>query len=320
MQIFNLSTIKKFIVSFRNLDFSHQLLAISYMLLAIMYPGHNSLQTLIITPGPVQIFQYNLFDYSDYPQSDNTPPPTTSAYGIIVQDVQSSVIMHDYGLDRQLLPASTTKLMTALVALDEYELDEVITITTESGAIGHTMGLISGEEITISSLLYGLLVESGNDAALALANYHPDGYTGFVQAMNEMAVTLHLTNTSYRNPSGVESYSHFTTARDLATLATHALKNETIRSIVNTTSITISDIHNLYSHSLTNTNLLLGELDGVQGVKTGWTQNAGECLITYVERDGRGVVIVVLGSTDRFGDTERLVNWIYDHHTWVKII
>lgn len=320
MQLFNLTTIHKFAKSVQKLDRSHQLLAISYLLLAILYPGHNSLQTLTIRPGPVQIFQYSPFDYADYPQPDGKVAPYTSAYGVVMQDVESKVIMHGYGIDRQLLPASTTKLMTALITLDSYELDEIITITGESQAIGHTMGLVTGEEITVSNLLYGLLVESGNDAALALANHHDEGYAGFIADMNKKAINLHLASTSYRNPSGVESYGHFTTARDLAVLASYALDNQTLRSIINTTSITVTDTNSLYSHYLNNTNLLLGKLEGVQGMKTGWTENAGECLVTYVERDGRGVVIVILGSTDRFGDTERLVNWIYDHHAWVRLI
>ncbi len=320
MRLFNLSTIHKFTSSFRSLSYSHQLLAVSYMLLAFLYPGHNTLQTTQINEGVVKGYEYHPLPTTDYPVSDKTIPPYTSASAVIVQDVQSKTLLHGYGIDSPLLPASTTKLMTALVTLSKYSLDDVITIGSESMAIGHTMGLILGEEISVHDLLYGLLVESGNDAALALAEHHPGGYTGFVQEMNDLARTLHLDHTAFRNPSGVESYGHITTARDLAVLAAHALDNPTLRKIVNTESYSVSDRSGEFVHDLKNTNLLLGELEGVQGLKTGWTENAGECLVTYVEREGRGVIIVVLGSLDRFGDTENLVNWVYDHHTWVKPI
>lgn len=318
MQSFNFSTLKKFLRYLRALDLPRRTLLLFLLLLSFLYPGHNSLQVLGIKSGPITSYQYDLFDLADYPLSDGTPPPSTSGYGVIVQDLAGKSILYSYGQDLPLLPASTTKLMTALVALDEYELDEVVVITKEDSAIGHTMGLIKGEEISVRSLLYGLLVESGNDAALALATHHNQGYSGFVEAMNQKAADLHLDSTSYRNPSGVESYGHVTTPRDLATLAAHALTNDLIREIVSTTSITISDTKGEYTHRLENTNLLLGNLEGVKGMKTGWTERAGECLITYVERDGRGVIIVVLGSSDRFGDTTALVNWVYNTHTWVK--
>ncbi|MBU1922640.1 D-alanyl-D-alanine carboxypeptidase, partial [Patescibacteria group bacterium] len=136
-------------------------------------------------------------------------------------------------------------------------------------------------------------------------------------AMNTKATELHLDNTSFRNPSGVESYNHYTSARDLAVLAAHFAEIPLLSEIVATKNITVTDVSGQLIHRLDNTNELLGELEGVKGMKTGWTENAGECLVTYVEREGRGVIIVVLGSKDRFGDTEHLVDWVYSHHTWV---
>lgn len=312
-------SLPKFYRAFLNLDLSHQLLALSFLLLAFLYPGHNSIQLLTLSPGPLLDPHSISIPLSDYPLSDSTPPPETSSRGVVIQDVSSKTILYSHNPDTHLLPASTTKLMTALVALSHYSLDDQVVISSANQAIGHSMGLVEGETITVHNLLYGLLVESGNDAALALANHFPTGYQGFVDEMNKMALDLHLYNTSYRNPSGVESYNHYTTARDLSTLASFAAENKVISQIVQTKRITIKSTDGKYSHHLESTNQLLGVVPGMIGMKTGWTENAGECLVTYVEREGRGVITVVLGSNDRFGDTARLIDWVYDHHTWISI-
>lgn len=316
MPIFNPTSLQSFWASLQKLDFARQLLASSFLLLAILYPGHNPLQVLTIQAGPVSSLPPTPV-LAAYPLFDGSSPPPTMARAVVVQDLASKTILYAKAPDTQYLPASTTKLMTALVALDNYSLDDTLTITPQDLAIGHTMDLVVGESISVHNLLYGLLVESGNDAAQALANHHPAGYAGFVAEMNAKAQALNLAHTTYRNPSGIESYGHLTSARDLAVLASHALTSELIRTIVGTKQIVVTDTAGTLSHSLTNTNQLLGELAGVQGLKTGWTENAGECLVTYIEREGRGLILVVLGSDDRFGDTRALVDWAYSHHTWV---
>lgn len=312
------------------LDFSlfplpRRLFYSSLLLLSLLYPGHNYFQTMIVKPGPVRTYAVPTPSLTPYPVSDGTPLTLSSP--AIVQDVLSKVIIYSKDPDSVLMPASTTKIMTALVAFDHYQLDEILTIRTEDRAIGSTMELIRGEQITVENLLYGLLVESGNDAALALAENFcaPNGATGevgscgydaFVKAMNEKAKLLHLNKTIYKNPSGVESFGHVTTARDLSVLAAYAVENPIINKIMQVKNVTVTDVTGTVSHYLENTNELLGVLPGVKGLKTGWTENAGECLVTYVERDGHPVITVVLGSSDRFGETTRLVNWVYAHHTW----
>lgn len=296
-----------------------QSLLFSLLLLSFLYPGQNKLQTTIIHPGPVIPVRGSVLSAADYPLSDSTPPPAITAHSIIIQDISSKSLLYSRDPDTPLLPASTTKLMTALIALDTYQLGDTLTVKQEDHAVGHTMHLVQGETITVESLLYGLLVESGNDAALTLATNHPDGYDGFVNAMNAKAQELHLTNTTYRNPSGVENYNHLTTTRDLAILAAHISQIPLLSDITSTQSITVTDTSGTISHHLENTNKLLGSLDGVIGMKTGWTERAGECLVTYVEREGRGVITVVLGSQDRFGDTAKLIDWVYNHHTWVSV-
>lgn len=283
-----------------------------------MYPGHNSLQTIVINPGVVRSYVLPGISPSLYPLSDGVSAPSNSARAIVVQDAVGRSILYSKNPDTLLLPASITKIMTALVALDHWgDLETVITVKNEDRAIGQTIDLERGEQITLKNILYGLLVHSGNDAALALADNFPGGYSAFVAAMNTKAKALHLDHTVFKNPSGVEQYGHVTTARDLAILAGIAMQNPLIAKLVDTREITVMDVSGGISHHLTTTNELLGELEGLKGLKTGWTLNAGECLVSYVERDGHKIIVVVLGSLDRFGDTTKLVEWAYTHHRWI---
>lgn len=238
-----------------------------------------------------------------------------SASGVVVFDVESGVTLYGRNSEVLLSPASTTKIMTALVAMEKYQLDDVVTIQTVANS-GQVMGLIPGEKITVENLLYGALVQSGNDAAWALAEFYPGGVEQFVNAMNEKAKSLHLTNTHFTNPAGYDDPNHKTSAMDLTRLAAFALTNRTIAKIVGIPQITVSDIAHTRFHPLTNVNTLLGKIPGVAGIKTGWTEEAGENLVTLVERDGHRVITVVLKSRDRFADTERLINWIFAHYEW----
>lgn len=164
-----------------------------------------------------------------------TAEPILSAPSALVIDLDSASILFAKDQNAQLMPASTTKIMTALVAMKTYPLDKVITITDEDRSIGHSMNLVRGETITVENLLYGLLVASGNDAALALALSYPDnGYTGFVEAMNQTAKELNLNHTVYKNVSGVETPGHVTTVTDLSLLAKEAIKQPLFNQIVAT--------------------------------------------------------------------------------------
>jgi len=245
------------------------------------------------------------------------PLPAFTARGVIVYDPLSNITLYENNADLHLLPASTTKMMTAIVAMEHYDLDQVITITEEERTIGNTMHLNRGEQLSVRNLLSGLLISSANDAALALALAYPNtGYSGFISAMNEKARELGLKNTNFRNVSGVESLNHYSSARDLAFLAKYALKNKLFKEIVSTQSTLIPSTSQTPSRVLKNTNALLGSVDGVFGVKTGWTENAGECLVTAVERDGQTLIIVVLGSQDRFGESQSLLEWAFNNYTW----
>ncbi len=301
----------------KKIDNGRKVFAVLILFSAFLYPGHNQLQTIVINPGPVKSYDVSHSDFTIYPVSDGTKVPPLSAMGVVVQDLNSHATIFERQADKYMLPASTTKIMTALVAIDHWQdLSTVLTVKNEDRAIGQTIDLVRGEQLTVESLLKGILIHSGNDAALALADNYPGGYSAFVGAMNAKAKSLHLDNTTYKNPSGIEQYGHVTTPRDLAILAGVAMSNPLIAEIVNTKFTVIKDVTGEIAHPLETTNELLGAVDGLRGLKTGWTENAGECLVSYIEWDGHAMIIVILGSLDRFGETSKLVDWVYDHHTW----
>ncbi len=243
------------------------------------------------------------------------PGPEITAQGIVVLDLDSGVTMYSRNETDSLSPASTTKILTALVALEHYQLDDVVTVATVAND-GQVMGLVPGEKITVENLLYGALIHSGNDAAWALGEHYPGGMEAFVAEMNVKAKAIHLDASHFTNPVGYDDPNHKMTPQDLARLAAYALTNKTIAKIVAIPQITISDVTHTYFHSLTNVNQLLGKIPGVGGIKTGWTQEAGENLVTLIERNGHRVIIVVLKSANRFGETLALINWIFASYEW----
>jgi D-alanyl-D-alanine carboxypeptidase len=314
----NSSSLKAFTTALKHLTLERQLGASALLLLFFLYPGHNSLQTLTLSLGEVRAYTLNSPRPVLYPKHIGLPAPRLSARAVVVQDVGSKTLIYSKNPDALLLPASITKVMTALVALDHWQdLDTVIEVKNEDRAIGQTIDLERGERITLRNILYGLIVHSGNDAALAVADNYPGGYSEFVKAMNEKAKNLHLEHTTFKNPSGVEQYGHVTTARDLAILAGVAMQNPLLAEMAQTKRIVVTDVSGTIVHDLETTNELLGEVEGLKGLKTGWTENAGECLVSYVDRDGHQIIVVVLGSADRFGDTRQFVDWTYANHEWV---
>ena len=181
------------------------------------------------------------------------------------------------------------------------------------------MGLFQGEQITVENLLYGLLVFSANDAAEALALNYPGGYGAFIEAMNAKAKDLSMLNSYFLNPAGLDGSTQITTAEDLIRVSEVAMKNPEFAKIVGTKGVGFADTTGNIKYNLKNINELLGVVPGVLGVKTGWTENARENLVTYVERDGHKIMIAVLGSQDRFGETKELINWIFANYQWQEV-
>lgn len=245
--------------------------------------------------------------------------PDLSAEGIMIMDLFSNMIIYQKNGDGRFHPASTTKIVTALVAVDHYQLDDILTVNRVETE-GKTMNLVSGEKLTFESLLYGALVHSANDAAYTIAENYPGGVDKFVQTMNQKALSIHLDNTHFTNPIGFDDDQTYTTPADLAKLAKVALSNKLIAKIVGTKNITVSDIDYTTFHTLTNVNELLGKIAGVAGVKTGYTENGGEILISQLKKNNYSVLFVVLKSKDRFKETTKLIDWILNNFAWKSII
>lgn len=291
-----------------------------------LMPGQNYYSTAQLNYQPVQTrpIVFSLPDPAAYPINvTGVKPPKLTAQAVLVLDSNSAVSLFAVNEKTHLLPASTVKMMTALVTLDYYRLDDILTIN-QINNFGQDMELVEGERITVRNLLYGLLVYSANDAAWVLAQNYPGGQAEFVKAMNQKAKDFHLDNTYFANPAGINSDEKgrfltdfsYTTALDLARLSVKALENPVFGEMVATQKITVTDVTGKFNHQLFNLNELLGKVKGLKGIKTGWTEDAEGCLVAYVERNGKGIIAVVLGSTDRFGETKKLVNWVFENFRW----
>ena len=219
-----------------------------------------------------------------------------SARAAVVIDADTGETLFEQNADSRLPMASTTKIMTALVALGEGDLDRVYTVKPEYAAVeGSSMYLKAGETLSLRDTLYGLMLASGNDAAVAIAG-ECGGMTAFVGKMNAKAAELGLTDTHFDNPNGLPSDTHYTTAHELAKITAAALKDPVFRQIVSTKSCTVS------GHALSNHNRLLSMYDGAIGVKTGFTRAAGRCLVSAAERNGRTIIAVTLNDPNDWND------------------
>ena len=218
--------------------------------------------------------------------------------------------------------ASTTKIMTAIIVIENtQDLDEHIKISSKAAGIGGSrLGLHINDEITVKDLLYGLLLCSGNDAAIALAEYVAGGVEEFANLMNNKAQELKLKSTHFVTPHGLDDDEHYTTAYELALITDYALKKEEIEKIVKTKSYTVSI--NGRAKNINNTNELLGYLQGVYGVKTGFTNGANRCLVTSIRRGDMDLICVVLGADtkkDRGADSIKLIEYIFSNYQMVDI-
>ncbi|MBR5536299.1 MAG: D-alanyl-D-alanine carboxypeptidase [Clostridia bacterium] len=222
--------------------------------------------------------------------------PQISAASAVLYDPLSGMVLYEKDAGTRRGMASTTKIMTALVALEQYDMTQTVEIKREwCGIEGSSMYLRAGERLTVSDLLYGLLLASGNDAATALAGMHPGGADAFVSQMNEKAAELSLTDTHFENPSGLDGESHFTTALELAKLTAEAMKNPAFARIVSTKAISVA------GRALQNHNRLLTDI-GACGVKTGYTKACGRCLVSAKEQNGRMLICVTLNAPNDWQD------------------
>lgn len=233
-----------------------------------------------------------------------------NAEAAVVMDADSGRLLYAQNPDKRLANASTTKIMTALLTLEQPDQDQYFTVDSDAIQVeGTTMGLQPGDSVTLHQLAAGMLLPSGNDAANAAAVEIAGSEEAFVRLMNQRAAELGLQNTQYRNPSGLDAEGHYSSARDLAALAAHALENEDFADIVSKQEIRMAFGNPPYNRSLYTTNKLLERYPYAIGVKTGYTDDAGLCLVTAAEKDGTRLIIVTLNGKDDVNTHMRL----YEH-------
>jgi len=283
----------------------------------IFSPGSGYYQTIILgNKDPLfREAPIKLPPTPSYPIKNSTfEMPLVSAKSVYAFDPDSQVSLFEKNTQENLRPASLTKLMTALVVLEHCDPKTIITVgkISENGSL---MGLVEGERITIESLLYGLLLPSGNDAAYVLAEGCLGSVEHFVYSMNRKAQYLGMKNTHFTNPAGFDNPNHYSNARDLAILSQESLKNEMISKIIRTKALDVTDISGQMVHGLENLNELLDNPE-VLGIKTGRTQAAGENLILARKKNGHTVIVIILGSQDRFSEGRLISDWIFKNFDW----
>lgn len=266
-------------------------------------------QPIVYAPVPI-LLEKNSEDWSSQ----------LTAESALVIDASSSAILFSKEAELSLPPASTTKLMTALVSREEYALDALAEISLLSvSQPGASVGLLPGEKITVSELLKGILIPSGNDAAHALMMLDESGDTGFLRKMNAKAREFGLQQSFFTNPIGFDDQYQRTSARDLAILAREVMKDPVLKNIVKMKQTTLTDERGFTSHVVLNTNQLLQTNPYIRGIKTGTTPDAGEVLVTEFFKDGRHFIAVVMGSKDRYTDTKLLLNGVLNQYRWYDV-
>ncbi len=274
---------------------------------AVIWPTPVTPQTL---PQSVEI---------DLPMAEiavtkDIPAPLTSAQHIFIMDRKSRMVLYQKNAEETVFPASTTKMMTALVALDAFpDLSTKLTVDQNYPSPLASKLFVAGQQLSAQELMYDMLIQSANDAAEVIAANYPGGRKAFIEAMNTKATQIHLINTHFGNPTGIDGPGHHSTAADLVRLADFALRNPEFEKIVGVENSVVSD------KVIRNINELLGRVEGVKGVKTGYTEGAGQSLVTWVDRNGHEILMAVMGSADRFGDTQKLIEWTYKNYSWQDV-
>lgn len=250
------------------------------------------------------------------PLSPAKPPiykilgPRASAHGILLKDLTTGRTIYEFMSDRRLSPASLTKIMSALVILEEGRLQDFVTVSRRAAAAPKIhLRLRAGHVFRLEDLLKAMLITSANDACLAAAEHIGGSEEGFVALMNRKAVALGLQDTHFSNACGFDSPSHYSTAADLARLTEIALRDPVFKAFVRERYEVITAVNANRSYLLRNTNRLLGAMPGVEGVKTGFTSQAGRCLVAKVSQDGKELLLVLLHANRRWNSAQDLINY-----------
>ena len=244
----------------------------------------------------------------------------TSAKAMCVMEKESKRVLYSKNDEQKLAMASTTKIMTAITAIENCkDLDKTFIVSPKSvGISGTSIYLRNGEEMTVRDLLYGLMLVSGNDASVAIGEYVGGGIKNFVNMMNDLAVKIGAKNSHFDNTHGLDSETHYTAAYDLALITSYALENDTFKEIVSTKNTKITNTEGKTRY-LKNKNKLLTQLDGCIGVKTGFTNDAGRCLVSSCERDGMTIICVVLNCGPMFEESTVLLEKAFKEYHLIDL-
>jgi len=244
-----------------------------------------------------------------------------SAAAAVLMDVTTGDILLGKQTDTRRPPASTTKIMTAILGLELGRPDEVVTVSQKAAAVGEaTLHLDPGEKITLYELITGALVRSGNDACVAIAEHIAGSEEQFVKLMNKKALALGAQNTNFVNTNGLPRKEHYSTAKDLALMARHGLQIPQFASITRQKETEIHFLEPDVFMDLRNTNKLLWNYPYANGVKTGTTTAAGKCLVASATKEGRQLLVVVLNAPDRFGDAKKLLEWGFEKTETIRLV
>lgn len=250
-----------------------------------------------------------------FPEAAAVELPENSAHAVMLMHADTGTSLYEQNADEQMLVASTTKIMTALVVLENCLPEDIVEIRDSyCGIEGSSIYLVPGTSMTVNDLLYGLMLASGNDAAVALACHVGGSIEGFADIMNERAAKLGLQNTQFKNPHGLDAQGHYSSARDLAILTAEAMKNEKFEEIVSTKAVTIGEL------TFANHNKLLWNYEGTLGVKTGYTMAAGRILVSCAQRDGLKLICVTISDPDDWTDHTELFDWGFDNYIYKSFL
>ena len=244
--------------------------------------------------------------------------PIIEARAAIGVDMESGAILYEKNVHESMPIASITKLMTILIILEENDLTETVTISQNAAETpGSQMFLRAGEQIALENLVYGAIIHSANDAAVALSEHNSGSTSAFVEKMNNKAASLGLVNTSFANPTGLDDPNNYSSAYDVAKLAQEVYSYDFIQHAASFKSLEVKSINGNVTHSLESTNDLLDSYLNIKGLKTGKTDAAGLCLVSVAENIYEDeVVTVVLNSPDRFRETKIFTDWLFRAYTW----
>ena len=265
-------------------------------------------------------FVFHTFMFPVFGEESKPSSPSLSAESVILLEAESGTTVFEKNAHTRLPMASTTKIMTALVALELAAPDTVICVDGRAvGIEGSSIYLCEGETLTLEALLYALMLESANDAAVAIAIGVAGSEEAFVEAMNAKAISLGLSHSHFANPHGLDNPSHYTTAYELARITQAALQNPLFKTIVSTKKTTIPHQNTDGVRLLVNHNKMLRQYDGCIGVKTGYTQKSGRCLVSAAERDGVTMIAVTINSPDDWSDHTKLLDYGFSIYRSIEL-